>query len=216
MSVRGSGRGGGARGATGYQVLAGWLGRVARLDFSVFDEVKTERTATASAILVVLGASLMAGIGSWVWSFQHDSYSGLGAGEVFIKAVLGGTIIQTGVFFVWVYLTHLVLTRMFAAQVYFQELVRTMGLAFAPVALSLFVGVAPLAVPFGVLSLGLAFLVTNVAVEQTAGVTEREATFANLGGFTAFLVFMGAFANVAEAGVFGGLAPGLLFFSLDF
>jgi hypothetical protein len=197
-------------------VLAGWLGRVARLDYSVFEEVKTERTATASAVLVVFGASLIAGIGSWIWSFQHDSYAGLGVGEVFIKTVLGGTVVQTAVFFAWVYLTHLVLTRMFGAQVLFQELVRTMGLAFAPVALSLFVAVAPLAVPFGVLSLGLTFLVTNVAVEQTAGVTEREATFANLGGFGAFLVFMGAFANVAEAGVFGGLAPGLLFFSLDF
>jgi hypothetical protein len=216
-SVRGSGRGGGVqKGASGYQVLAGWLSRVARLDFSVFDEVKSERTATASAVLVVLGASLLAGLGSWIWSMQHDDYNGLGAGEVFIKTVLGGSVVQTMVFFAWVYLTHLLLTRMFGAQVLFQELVRTMGLAFAPVSLSLFVAVAPLAVPFGVLSLGLALLASNAAVEQTAGVTPREATFANVAGFAAFLVFMGAFANVAEAGVFGGLAPGLLFFSLDF
>ena len=212
VSVRGSGPGGGARSASGYQVLAGWLGRVARLDFSVFEEVKTERTATASAVLVVFGASLLAGIGSWIWALQHGEY-GLGGGEVLLKSVLGGTLVQTGVFFVWVYLSYVVLTHIFGAKVFFQELIRTMGLAFAPVGMSLFVAVAPLAVPFGVFSLGLAFVVENAAIQRASGVTEREAMFANLGGFAAFLVFMGAFANVLKVAEFGGLAPGIFFFT---
>jgi len=38
---------------------------------------------------------------------------------------------------------------------------------------------------------------------------------ANLAGFAAFLIVMGGFANIAEVGTFGGLAPGILFFSLD-
>jgi hypothetical protein len=204
-----------SRTPSGYQVLAGWLGRVFRFDFTVFDEVKQERTATASAVLVVLAASLLAGIGSWLWAVQHD-FPGLDTADVFIKSVIGGTVVQTGVFFGWVYLTHLLLARAFGAQVLFQELIRVMGLAFAPVALSLLVAVAPLAVPFGVLSLSLTFLFSYIAVQQASGVTPREAAIANLGGFAAFLIFMGAFANVAEAGVFGGLAPGILFFSLDF
>ena len=105
--------------------------------------------------------------------------------------------------------------RAFGAQVLFQELVRVMGLAFAPVMLSVFVAIAPLAIPFGVLSLSMAFLFAHVAVQQTSGVTSREAAIANLAGFATFLVFMGAFANIAEAGFFGGLAPGILFFSLN-
>ena len=111
-----------------------------------------------------------------------------------------------------------VLARIAVVQPDITDMTRTMGLAFAPVALSLFVAVSPLAVPFGVFSLTLAFLFSNIALEQNYQGPTREATIANLGGFAAFLfVFlMGASANVAEAGSFGGLAPGLLFFSLDF
>jgi hypothetical protein len=65
------------------------------------------------------------------------------------------------------------------------------------------------------LSLGVTFLFSNIAVEQASGLDTREATIANAGGFAAFLIFMGVAANVYEAGTFGGLAPGLLFFSLD-
>lgn len=212
-TLRGSARSGGGA-PSGYQVLAGWLARVARFDFTVFDEVRQERTATASAVLVVIGASLFAGIGSWLWALQQD-FPGLDAPGVFVKSVIGGTVVQAGVFFVWVYLTHLVLVRAFGAQVLFQELVRVMGLAFAPVMLSVLVAIAPLAIPFGVLSLSMAFLFAHIAVQQTSGVTTREAAIANLAGFATFLVFMGAFANVAEAGYFGGLAPGILFFSLN-
>lgn len=197
-----------------YSTLGGWLWQIVRLDFSVFDEVRGERTAGAGAIVIVLGASFLAGVGSWLWAIQHD-FEGLDTAEVFVKTILAGSLIQLAVWFGWVYMVHFVLVRGFAATVTFQELMRTMGLAFAPVALSVLVAIAPLAVPFGVLSLSLAFLYSNVAVEQTAGVTTREATVANLAGFGTFLVFMGAFANVAEAGTFGGLAPGLLFFSLD-
>lgn len=199
----------------GYAILAGWLLRIARLDFDVFEEVRRERTATASAIIVVLGASILAGLGSWIWAMQHD-FEGLDTAPVFVKTVLAGSLIQLAVWFAWVYMAYLVLSRAFAAPVTFQELVRTMGLAFAPVGLSILVGIAPLAVPFGVISLSLAFLYGNIAIEATSGVTTREATFANLAGFVTFVIFMGAFANVAEAGTFGGLAPGLLFFSLDF
>ena len=73
-----------------------------------------------------------------------------------------------------------------------------MGLAFAPVGLSVFVAIAPLAVPFGVFSLGTTFLFTNIAIEQASGLDTREATLANLGGFAVFLIFMGVAANVVR------------------
>ena len=184
------------RSAAGFQTLGRWIFRVARLDFTVFEDARAERTGTAGAM-------------------QHDDFRGLDPAPVFLKTVIAGGLLQTLVWLLWVYMAHWVLVRLFGAQVVFQELVRCMGVAFTPIFLSLFVGIAPLAVPFGVFSLGLTFLTTNIAIEQATGVTPREATFANLAGFGAFLVFMGALANVAEAGTFGGLAPGLLFFSLD-
>ena len=59
-------------------------------------------------------------------------------------------------------------------------------------------------------------LLTNIAVEQASGLNTRESMLANLAGFATFLIFMGAAANIAKAGAFGCLSPGILFFSLHF
>lgn len=201
--------------ASGYSALSAWLGRLGRLDFTVFEDVARQHSANSAAIMVVFGASVLAGLGSWIWAIQQDLV-GLGTGAVFVRTVIAGSIIQTLVWFIWVYVAFLLTTRAFGAAVTFQELMRTMGLAFAPVGLSIFVAIAPLAVPFGVFSLAITFLFTNIAVEQASGLDTREATLANISGFGVFLIFMGLFANIYEAGAFGGLAPGVLFFALDF
>lgn len=202
------------RAPRGYSALTAWLARLARLDFTVFEDIRREQTATAGAVMIVLGASVLAGVGSWIWAVQED-FPGLGTGSVFVKTLVLGSIVQVAVWFIWVYLAYVISARGFGASVTFQELIRTMGLAFSPVALSIFVAIAPLAVPFGVISLGITFLFTNIAIEQSSGLDTRESTIANLGGFAVFLIFMGVAANIYEAGTFGGLAPGLLFFSLD-
>lgn len=199
--------------------VAGWVGRVLRFDFSVFDEVRDENAATAPAVLIVLIGSFIAGFGTVLWAFQNDDLEGVSAGEVFIKAQLFGSMAQTAVWFGWVYLVHLMLTRGYGYVVTLPQLIRTMGLAFSPIIFSILVGLTVLAVPFGVASFALIFLFTNIAIHQTTGADVREATMANITGFLAFVVFMGMFANVAEVGPnggYGGVAPGILFFSLDF
>jgi hypothetical protein len=201
---------------SGYAMLMGWILRLARLDFSVFDDIRNERSATAGAVLIVLGAGIIAGLGSWGWSLQYTEYDGLDPAPVFLKTVIAGSVIQLIIWFAWVYIAYILTARGFGAQVSFQELVRTMGLAFAPVAISIGVAVAPLAVPFGVFSLAITFLFTNIAIEQASDLNTRESMLANLAGFAVFLVFMGAAANIAKAGAFGGLAPGILFFSMHF
>lgn len=201
--------------AGGYSILTAWLGRLARLDFTVFEDIRGDHAATTGAVIVVAGASVFAGLGSWIWAIQQDYPGSPSTGTVFIRSLVAGGIIQTLVWLVWVYLAYVLTARVFGAAVTFQDLMRTMGLAFAPVALSLFVAIAPLAVPFGVFSFGITFLFTNIAIEQASGLDTREATLANLGGFAVFLIFMGVFANIYETGAIGGLAPGILFFALD-
>src|SRR5712691_10204362 len=160
--------------------LSGWLGRVLRLDFSAFGEIRQERSATTPAIFVVLGSSLLAGLGSWLWALQ---FPGIDHVEVLVKSFLLGSIIQTAAWFLWVYLIHQVLTRGYHLRLGFAELTRVMGFAFAPVALSLLVAIQSLAVPFGVISLGMTLLFTNVAIQATSDADAREATMANLTGF---------------------------------
>ncbi len=197
------------------RTVAGWVGRVLRLDFSAFDEARAQPTATLSAVAVVLAAGLCAGIGSWAWALQHRQFRGVDGLEVFMKSLLAGSVVQTAVWFLWVYLVYQILVRGYGSRMDFGELTRGMGLAFAPVALNIFVGITNLAVPFGVLGYGMALLFSNAAIQQVSGAGTRETTLANLSGFGAFLIVMGVFANVAEVATFGGLAPGLLFFSLD-
>lgn len=195
--------------------MAGWTARVLRLDFTAFDEIRAEPAATMASLFVVLGASVFAGVGSWLWAIQHDEFRSVQGLEVFVKSLVLGSVIQSGVWLLWVYLVYQVLARGYAARMEFLELMRAMALGFSPVALSILVGITNLAVPFGVISFAIAVLYTNVAIQQTAAVEVREATLANLTGFGAFAVIMGVFANIAEVGTFGGLAPGIFFFSLD-
>src|SRR3989304_62733 len=127
------------------QTVGGWVGRLLRLDLSVLDEIRAQPSATTAAVGVVLAASVLAGVGSWLWAVLVEEP--VSAGEVFIKSLLLGSIIQTMVWFLWVYLTSQVLVRAYGARTDFAQLIRTMGFAFAPVALNLLVAIGALAVP---------------------------------------------------------------------
>ena len=203
---------------TNLQSVSGWLGRLVRLDLSVFDEVRSDPSATPSAIAVVFGASVMAGIGSWLWAVQ---WRGVEATDVLVKSLIVGSILQTLAWFIWVYLVFQVLVRAYGARTDFFELIRTMGLAFAPVGISILIAITAFAVPFGVIALASAVLLTYFAIQSTSSADPRQILVANFVGFLSFAVAMGVLANIAEVTTMGGasiggLAPGLLFFSLNF
>jgi hypothetical protein len=195
------------------ETALGWLGRLARFDYTAFDEIRAEPSATLSAVSVVVLASLMAGMGSWLWSvFELDRNET----EIFIRSLLIGTIVQTLFWFLWVYIVHQLLTHIYHAQSNFTELVRVMGFAFFPVALTLFILVGALAIPIGIFAFSATILLSSIAVQSATDADAPHAMMATLLGFGAFLAFMGGFANVMEVDGLGGLAPGILFFALDF
>jgi hypothetical protein len=197
--------------STNFSTVGGWLGRLVRLDFDAFAEVRANPSATSAAITVVLVASLFAGLGSWLWalqSFVDDS-------DAFVRAFILGSLLQTVVWFSWVYVVYLVLTQGYGARQDFGDLTRAMGFAFAPVALSVFIFIAALAVPIGLISFGITLLFTNAAIQQVSDADLREATMANIAGFGVFAIVMGGCANIFETDSIGGLAPGIFFFSLD-
>ena len=197
---------------TSLQSVSGWLGRLARLDLTVFEEVRSDPSATPGAILVVFVASVLAGIGSWLWAVQTN---GVSAGEVFVKSLVIGSILQTLVWFIWVYLVFQVLARAYGARTDFYELIRSMGFAFAPVAMSVLIAITAFAVPFGVAALAGATLFSHFAIQSSSSAEPRQVLIANFVGFLSFAVVMGVLANIAEINTVGGLAPGLFFFSLD-
>jgi hypothetical protein len=200
---------------TNLHTIGSWVGRLLSLDFSALYDIRVEPAATTSAVGVVLVASLLAGLGSWLWALQSTELRGIDTAEVFVKSLLLGSLIQTAVWLLWVYLTYQVLVRAYGTRTDFPELTRIMGFAFAPVGLSLLIAVKGLAIPFGVIAFAMTILITNIAIQQTTNAGARESTIANLTGFTIFAIVMGVFANIAEVSTLGGLAPGIFFFSLD-
>ena len=198
--------------------VRGWLGRLIRLDLTVFDDIRSEPSATPSAIVIVFGASVMAGIGSWLWAVQ---WHGVEATDVFIKSLVVGSILQTLAWFIWVYLVFQVLVRAYGARVDFSELIRTMGFAFAPMGMSILIAVVGFTVPFGVFSIVGAVLLTYFATEAASNAEPRQILVANFAGFAVFAVVMGVLANIGEVSStggaqIGGLSPGLFFFDLSF
>lgn len=203
-------------GGNNLQTSLVWIGRLLRLDFSAFEDIRGEPRATTSAILVVYVAGLFAGIGSWLWAVQSPDFGGLDRTEIFVKSLIIGSFTQTVFWFAWVYITYQVLVRAYASSVHFMDLTRTMGYAFAPVALNVLIAIAGFAIPFGLLAFGITLLLMTAAIQSAAEIDQREAMTANLAGFAAFLAFMGMCANISEVATLGGISPGILFFSLDF
>ena len=204
--------------SAGFQNLPSWLGRLIRLDLTVFDDVKDEAAATVPALAVVVAASLLAGLGSWLWwIFEIDFPAGADEKnfEVFWKTFILGGIFMAALWVLWVYIVAMLLSRVFGAGADMNRLMRTMGLAFAPMAISFLVVIGMLAVPLGAFAVATTLLLTNVAIQATTDAEPQQVIVSNLAGFLVFAVVLGILANFAQIYDIGGLAPGILFFELN-
>jgi hypothetical protein len=197
--------------SAGFQNIGSWLGRLIRLDLTVFDDVKDDASATGPAIAVVIVASFLAGLGTWLWGVVEDAPN---KGEIFIKATILGSIFQIALWVLWVWIVGMLLSRVFGAGADMNRLMRTMGLAFAPMAISLLVLLSVLSIPFAAIAIGATFLLTNAAIASASDAPADRVALANLVGFAAFALILGILSNVAEWGNVGGLAPGIFFFNL--
>ena len=79
------------------------------------------------------------------------------------------------------------------------------------------------AVPFGVISIAGAVVLSYFAIQSASSAEPQQILVANISGFSVFAVVMGVLANICQAPAthaqgaeVGGLAPGLFFFSLNF
>jgi uncharacterized membrane protein len=197
--------------SAGFQNIPSLLGRLIRLDLTVFDDVRDDPAATGPAIAVVVVASFLAGLGTWLWGVVEDVPD---KGEIFVKATILGSIFQVALWLLWVYIVAMILSRLLGAGADMNRLIRTMGLAFAPMAISLLILLSVLSIPFAAIAIGATFLLTNAAIASATDAPADRAALANLVGFAAFAIVLGILSNVAEWQEGGGLAPGIFFFNL--
>jgi branched-subunit amino acid transport protein AzlD len=203
--------------STGFQNVGNWLARLARLDLTVFDDVKDDAAATAPALAVMLVASFAAGFGSWLWWITLD-FHGVSAknGEALLKTLIMGGILQAALWLLWVYIAAMLLSRIFGAGADLNRLIRTMGLAFAPMVITILMVIDILAVPFAVIALGATLLLSNAAIQASTDAEPRQVILSNLAGFLVFAIVLGLLGNVAQIHDLGGIAPGIFFVPLNF
>jgi hypothetical protein len=180
--------------------------RLLLLDADTVEEIRNNVAQTLPAVIIVVIASYIAGLGGLIWTFTAADYAD--HLRFFGRSFLLGGAIQPLVFFIWVLVTMQVLTRVFRVPVTYPELLRVMGFAFAPIALQLFIFIPAFDQPIAIVSLAATFFVTVFVVQTSTIATPGQAFVASILGFAVFCLILGLLGNGAN-----DLAPGI--FALD-
>lgn len=178
------------------------LARLARFDLGVFDDVRTDPSATVWALVVAATSMAVLGLGGWLWW----QFSGFGTpATVFLKTVVFGTLASLLLWLVWLLVVYALVQRLTGIVVPVEQLVRAAGFATAPLMLGIFMAVPAISFGVGLVALGGWLLATQAAVERVTGAPPGIAMFANLAGFGAFVVLMSLLTTASNQ-----LGPGPL------
>ncbi len=185
---------------------------VASLNPDAYEELRDDPAATVYAVGVVVVATVLAALGGLLWgrfSASPPPIFDVDVNRFFIRSVVLGSIFQVALWALWVGVTWFYLRQIFLlADVTPQSLVRTMGFAFAPMALQLLLFMPVLEFPIGLIALGATVACSVLAVRAASGATPGQALVATLVGFMLFVLGLGLLGN-SDA----DLAPGI--FALD-
>lgn len=173
------------------QVLA-WLKRLVYLDTRVFEEVRTNPTATIPSFLLMSLGMFLAGIGGWLWWMLQDFGSD---SDILVHSALIGAVLAIVLWGVWLVIVYFLLSQVFRQRVYLEQLLRVMGLATAPIALMglMFLPVVSFAV--GLAALALVFGVTCVAISYVCSANPAQILVANLAGFLVWAIALTVLAS---------------------
>jgi hypothetical protein len=169
------------------EVIVNRLLRLARLDTSVFDEVRMDPTATTSSFIVAAAAAFAAGLGGWLWWVQKAEFD---EGRVFLHSVVVGSLFAIGLWIVWLFVAYVLLTQVFRERADLQQLIRTMGMAAAPLGLSLLLLIPGINFGFGLASIALFFGLSNIAIQSVTTAEPAKVLTANAAGFAVWAVVL--------------------------
>ena len=195
------------------QAVVTWLKRLANLDLTVFDDVRTNPGATLPGVLVAGASMLIAGIGGWLWwvvkDYPAQDDSPLPATDVLLHSGLIGAALATVLWgFIWLLIVYVMLTQVFRKRAYVEQLLRVMGLGAAPMALMGLMFIPGLSFAIGVSSLGLTVALTTVAVKSVTSADNGQVLAANLLGFFVWASALTLLASSVEPH-----APGIFLYN---
>ncbi len=183
------------------------IGRLARLDTSVFDEVKDDVNELVPAIIVAVVSAFLAGLGAWMyWEVVAD----VTLDNAVMNNFILGSIFLAVMYGVAVLVTYVVLVQMFKAQADLQSLFRTMGYGAIPLALSVLMFIPIIYAVFAIVPMALLLVMMIYAVRATSTAEPEQVVMATTIGFAVMVLVLGFIALSPDrdntpigAGLFG-------------
>lgn len=189
--------------------VVAWLRRLVYFDVTVFDDVRSIPTATIPGVVIVAGATFIAGVGGWLWWMVE----GFGESQdIFIYSTLLGSLIAVALWGLWLAIVYIMLTQIFRERAYLEQLMRVMGLAAAPLALMGLMFIPEVSFAIGIASLALTFGLTSIAISSVTTANAAQVLASNLLGF---FVWAAALTLLASASLssFQPYAPGVFLYN---
>lgn len=188
-------------------VIINRLVRLAKLDTTVFDEVRDDPKELIPAIVIAAISAVLAGLGALLfWSVV----AAVTPDSAFVNQVILGSIFMAVMYGVAALVVYVVMAQMFKVQVDLQTLVRTMGYASFPLAFSVLMFIPILWPVFAIVPLALLLVTTIYAVQSATGAESNQVVIASLIGFAVFVLVLGLISSTTDyskapmgAGLFG-------------
>jgi hypothetical protein len=192
------------------QQIVEWLRRLAYLDTRVFEDVRSNPSATLAGLFFVAAASFLSGIGGFLWWMMRD-YGG--NGDIFLHSAVIGSLIAVVLWgLAWLGIVYVILTQIFRERAYLEQLLRVMGLAATPLALSIFMFIPWVSFAIGIASLALAFGLTSIAIQSVTTAGPARVLVANLCGFAVWAAVLTLLSTATVSDV-KPHAPGVFLFN---
>lgn len=173
-------------------VIVNRIVRLAKLDTTVFDEVRDDARELIPALIVAGIACLLAGLGALLWwSVVPNEFLRDNVEKKFLDTLILGSIFLAAMYGVAALIIYVVMAQMYKVTVDLQALIRTMGYAALPLALSVLQFIPLLWPVFALVPLALLFVMMIYAVQSATGAESKQVVTATTIGFAVMVLVLG-------------------------
>ncbi|MEO6396872.1 MAG: YIP1 family protein [Tepidiformaceae bacterium] len=190
-------------------VVMNRLVRLAKLDTTVFDEVRDDTNELIPALVIAAISSLLAGLGSAMWWKVIPDLGG-DRESLWVNQFILGSVFMFVMLIVIALVVYVIMAQMYKVQTDVQSLIRTVGYASFPMALSLLMFVPLLWPIFAIVPLALLMVMLIYAVQSATSAESSQVVMATLIGFVVFVFVLGLVSTTTDfakapigAGLFG-------------
>ena len=192
-------------------VIVNRIVRLAKLDTTVFDEVRDDARELIPALIVAGIACSLAGLGALLWwSVVPNEVVRDNVGKKFLDTLILGSIFLAAMYGVAALIIYVVMAQMYKVTVDLQALIRTMGYAALPLALCILQFIPLLWPVFALVPLALLFVMMIYAVQSATGAESKQVVTATTIGFAVMVLVLGIISastgatdTPIGAGIFG-------------